>query len=418
MNSDIHDFHKMTLNERRDTVRKLRSLSDEDMEIMKNNTDIKDLENMIENVISTMEIPVGIATNFKINNKDYLIPMCIEEPSVVAACSHGAKIARVSGGFKAYSMESLMRGELQLYDVPDRDSAIISIFQNKQKILDMANTRSKTLSSMKAGAMDIEISAIKDYIVLYLIINVKDAMGANVINTMLEFIAPFIEDITGGKINLRIMSNLTTERISYAHAKFKKELIGGEKIVNRIIMASNLAKQDIYRATTHNKGIMNGIDAVILATLNDFRAEEANAHAYASINNYHSLTDYYSDENGDLIGSIKIPISTGIVGGATRTSKKASLSLKILNISSSQEMADVLACVGLAQNFAAMRALSNEGIQKGHMKLHARNIAISAGATDKNVNAIVEKMMEKNTINYSAAKELLVKYNGDNNGKF
>ncbi len=418
MNSEIHNFHKMTLNERRNIVKELASLSNEDMEIMENYTNIKDLENMIENVISTMEIPIGIATNFKINNKDYLIPMCIEEPSVVAACSHGAKIARDSGGFRAYSMESIMRGELQLYDVPDRDRAIISIYQNKQKILDMANTRSKTLSSMKAGAIDIEISTINNYIVLYLIINVKDAMGANVINTMLEFISPFIEDITGGKINLRIMSNLTTERISYAYTKFKKELIGGEKIVNRIVMASNLAKHDIYRATTHNKGIMNGIDAVMLATLNDFRAEEANAHAYASINNYHSLTDYYSDENGDLIGSIKIPISVGIVGGATKTSKKASTSLKILNISSSQEMADVLASVGLAQNFAALRALAAEGIQKGHMKLHARNIAISAGATDKNVDIIVEKMLERNTINYSTAKELVVKYNGGKDGKF
>ncbi len=412
MESDIHNFHKITIEDRRKIIEKFSDLNEEDIKLMDNYVD-KNSFDMIENVYTLMSFPVGIATNFKVNGRDYLIPMSIEEPSVIAACSNGARYARILGGFYAYSTESIMRGEMEIYDIPDIQLAIIKIMTEKNKIIEMANTRSKTLSDLNAGAIDIEIKIINDEIILNLIINVKDAMGANVINTMLEYISPYIEEITNSKTNLRIMSNLTTERITYAYAKFDKNAIG-ENIVDRIIMANNFAKNDIYRATTHNKGIMNGIDAVLLATLNDFRAEEANAHAYASINGYKPLTEYKKDNNGNLIGSIKIPVAVGTVGGSTKTSRKAQLNMKILGIKNSNEFANILACVGLAQNFAALRALANEGIQKGHMKLHARNIAISAGAKDDAVDKIVNIMLGENNISYSRALELL---KGDKNGE-
>ncbi len=412
MNSDIHNFHRMEINDRRNIIKELSNLNENDMNIMNNYVDENSFD-MIENVYTLMSLPVGIATNFRINGSDYLIPMSIEEPSVIAACSNGAKYARICGGFTAYSTESIMRGEIEIYNIPDIELAIIKIMKEKNKILEMANTRSKTLSRLNAGAINIEFKIINNEIILYLIVNVKDAMGANVINTMLEYISGCIENITGGKTNLRIMSNLTTERITYAYAKFDGNALG-EEIVDRIIMANNFAKNDIYRATTHNKGIMNGIDAVLLATLNDFRAEEANAHAYASINGYKPLTEYAKDNDGNLIGSIRIPVAVGTVGGATKTSKKAQLNMKILGIRDSNEFANVLASVGLAQNFAALRALADEGIQKGHMKLHARNIAISAGATGSKIDKIVNTMLDENNISYSRAIELL---NGDKNGK-
>ncbi len=412
MNSDIHNFHRMEINDRRDIIKELSNLNEDDMDIMNNYVDENSFD-MIENVYTLMSLPVGIATNFRINGSDYLIPMSIEEPSVIAACSNGAKYARLLGGFTAYSTESIMRGEIEIYNIPDIELAIIKIMKEKNKILEMANTRSKTLTRLNAGAINIEFKIIDNEIILYLIVNVKDAMGANVINTMLEYISGYIENITGGKTNLRIMSNLTTERITYAYAKFDGNTLG-EEIVDRIIMANNFAKNDIYRATTHNKGIMNGIDAVLLATLNDFRAEEANAHAYASMNGYKPLTEYAKDNDGNLIGSIRIPVAVGTVGGATKTSKKAQLNMKILGIRDSNEFANVLASVGLAQNFAALRALADEGIQKGHMKLHARNIAISAGATGSKIDKIVNTMLDENNISYSRAIELL---NGDKNGK-
>ncbi|KJE49183.1 MULTISPECIES: hydroxymethylglutaryl-CoA reductase, degradative [Acidiplasma] len=414
MDSAIHGFHKMSVEERIRIVSEFSSLSKEETEVLSHEDSIKDLQNMIENTISTIGFPVGIATNFRINGRDYLIPMSIEEPSVVAACSNGARMARPLGGFTAFASDPVMRGELQIYNLKDPGLAVINILSHKNEILEMANSRSKTLSSMNAGARDIKIFMQDDYIIMHLIIDVRDAMGANIINTMLEFIAPYIESITGGKINLRIMSNLTTERVAYSHAVFSRDLLGGDEIVDRIIMASHMAKADIYRAVTHNKGIMNGIDAVLLATMNDFRAQEANAHAYASMDGYKPLTDYYKDENGNLVGTIKIPVAVGTIGGATKTSKKASLFLRILNVRDSREFACVLASVGLAQNLAALRALSDEGIQQGHMKLHARNVAIAAGATEKNIDYIVNEMIKNKSISYSSAKELINKYNGGN----
>ena len=405
MDSVIHGFHNMNIQDRRKLIKEFSGLTEDDMKTLDYRMPLEDAANMIENVYTVMDYPVGIATNFKINGKDYLIPMSLEEPSVVAACSNGARYA-LPDGFTAYSTESFMRGEIELYNVPDPDYAIIQILQNKEKILEMANTRSRTLSGMNAGAKSIELHYINNELIVNLIIDVADAMGANIINTMLEYVSGYIEEITGAKSNLRIMSNLTTERITYAYAKFDGKKLGADT-VDRIIMANEFAKNDIYRATTHNKGIMNGIDAVLIATMNDFRAQEANAHAYASLNGYGPLTDYRKDSNGNLIGSIKIPVAVGTVGGATRTSRKAMLAMKIMGISGSREFSTLLASVGLAQNFAALRALADEGIQKGHMKLHARNIAIAAGASGKMVDVVANEMIMKKTISYTAAREII-----------
>jgi hydroxymethylglutaryl-CoA reductase len=400
----------MSVEDRRKLIKEFSGLTEDDMETMDYRMPIDAAGNMIENVYTIMDYPVGVATNFRINGKDYLIPMSLEEPSVVAACSNGARYARPDG-FTAYSSNSLMRGEIELYSVPDPDYAVIKILQNKEKILEMANSRSKTLSGMKAGAKSIEIHYINNELIVNLIIDVADAMGANIINTMLEYVSGYIEELTGGKSNLRIMSNLTTERITYAYAKFDGKKLGQET-VDRIILANEFAKHDIYRATTHNKGIMNGIDAVLLATMNDFRAQEANAHAYASINGYGPLTEYRKDSEGNLIGSIKIPVAVGTVGGATRTSRKAMLAMKIMRISGSAEFASILASVGLAQNFAALRALADEGIQSGHMKLHARNIAIAAGATGDLVEKVAREMISGKNISYTAAREIIEKTRG------
>ncbi len=410
MDSLIHGFHNMSVEDRRKLIKEFSGLTEDDMETMDYRMPIDAAGNMIENVYTIMDYPVGVATNFRINGKDYLIPMSLEEPSVVAACSNGARYARPDG-FTAYSSNSLMRGEIELYSVPDPDYAVIKILQNKEKILEMANSRSKTLSGMKAGAKSIEIHYINNELIVNLIIDVADAMGANIINTMLEYVSGYIEELTGGKSNLRIMSNLTTERITYAYAKFDGKKLGQET-VDRIILANEFAKHDIYRATTHNKGIMNGIDAVLLATMNDFRAQEANAHAYASINGYGPLTEYRKDSEGNLIGSIKIPVAVGTVGGATRTSRKAMLAMKIMRISGSAEFASILASVGLAQNFAALRALADEGIQSGHMKLHARNIAIAAGATGDLVEKVAREMISGKNISYTAAREIIEKTRG------
>ena len=408
MDSLIHGFHKMTVEERRQIIREFSGLSSEDMEAMDYRMDISTAGNMIENVYTIMDYPVGIATNFKINDKEYLIPMSLEEPSVIAACSNAARYAR-PGGFTAYSTNSYMRGEIELYNVPDPDYAAINILKNKENILKMANTRSKTLSGMNAGAKSIDLHFVNNELIINIIIDVADAMGANIINTMLEYVSGYIEELTGGQANLRIMSNLTTERITYAYAKFDGKMLG-EETVDRIIRANEFAKNDIYRATTHNKGIMNGIDAVLLATMNDFRAQEANSHAYASMGGYGPLTEYRKDIDGNLIGSIKIPIAVGTVGGATKTSRKAMLAMKIMGIHGSGEFSNILGSVGLAQNFAALRALAAEGIQSGHMKLHARNIAIAAGATGEMVEKVAGEMISTGSISYTAAVDIIKKF--------
>jgi hydroxymethylglutaryl-CoA reductase len=369
---------------------------------------------MIENVLGTFELPLGLAVNFLINGKDYIIPMATEESSVVAAASNAAKIARIKGGFSASCSEPLMIGQLQLLHVEDVVTASQEILKHKEQILILANSQDKILVDLGGGARDLEVrlldSPLGTMIVTHLIVDVRDAMGANAVNTMCEALAPMLEEISGGKVRLKILSNLADKRLVKATTVFDKDKMGGDQVVDAFLESYTLASIDPYRAATHNKGIMNGIDALIIATGNDSRAIEAGAHAYAARDGqYTSLTRYHKDNNGDLVGEIELPMAVGVVGGAANMHPKAKLCRKILGISSAHELAEVVACLGLAQNFAALFALSTVGIQKGHMSLHAKNIAVMAGAQREEIEKLADQLVQNGKIKLDYAKELLEK---------
>lgn len=411
-NSEISGFYKLSVEERLEHVRSFGDLTDEEIEVLKTtgSLDAGLADKLIENVVSTLELPVGVAPNFRINGKDYLIPMAIEEASVVAACSNAARIARASGGFVSESSDPIMIGQIQITKYRDYEGLKQVIDQHSQEILKLANTRSKTLSSLGAGAKGLELRLLDDpgkSAVLHILIDVRDAMGANVVNSMCETVAPYLEEIAQCRTNLRILSNLTPHRISRSRAVFKKDLIGGEDVVDNIVSAYEMANVDPYRAATHNKGIMNGVDAVLMATLNDWRSAEANAHTYHTITGNLSLSRYSKTPEGDLLGSIEIPIAVGTVGGSTNTVRKAAIFRKLLAVGDAREFADVLAAVGLAQNFAALRALSSEGIQKGHMSLHARSLAASVGAEGTEIDEIASQMVSSGRISMTEARNIL-----------
>jgi len=412
--SSIPKFFEKTRKERLEILKKFAGLSDEEIQIIENSDggiSYDKADKMVENAIGTFSLPLGIATNFRINDKDYLIPMVIEEPSVIAAASKAAKIAKTKSGFKAEADESFSIGQIQVLDV-NLQEAILKITESSNEILELANSKSQTLSKIGKGAKEISCRQIKtdsdNVLVVELLIDVGDAMGANITNTMCEAVAPLIEKLTGGRILLRILSNYSTRRLARATAIFDKESVGGEKIVDDIILAYQFAKHDVYRAVTHNKGIMNGIIAVANATGQDSRAIEAAANAYASRSGqYSSLTEWTKDGKGNLIGKIELPLSVGIIGGIVNIHPLAKICTKILGVKSAKELACIMVSVGLAQNFSAIRALATEGIQKGHMKLHARNLAAAAGANGEQIDKIVRKMVEEKNISLNRAKELL-----------
>ncbi|MEM0088709.1 MAG: hydroxymethylglutaryl-CoA reductase, degradative [Archaeoglobaceae archaeon] len=408
-------FYNLSVEERLKKVAEIAKLSDEEMKAVISTAKLPiDIANrMIENVIGTFELPLAIATNFLIDGKDYLIPMVIEEPSVVAAASNAAKMAREGGGFVTDYTSPLMIGQIQLVDVKNPFSAKFEILKNKEEIIAKANECDPVLLKLGGGCKDIEVrlidSIVGKMLVVHLIVDVRDAMGANAVNTMCEKVAPFVARIANAKAHLRIISNLAIYRLARAKAIFKKEAIGGKEVVEGIIKAYAFAEADPFRCATHNKGIMNGISALMVATGNDFRAVEAGAHGYAAMKGYKPLTKYEVLENGDLAGFIEVPIQAGIIGGATQTNPIAKICLKILGVKSGEELARVAAALGLAQNFAALRALATEGIQRGHMELHARNIAIMAGAKGDEIDKVAEKMIRDGKIRIDYAKELLQK---------
>ena len=412
--SSISKFFEKNRKERLDIIKKFASLSDDEVKQIENldgGITFDKADKMVENAIGTFSLPLGIATNFTINNKDYLVPMVIEEPSVIAAASKAAKIAKIHGGFKAEADESYSIGQIQVVDV-DIKSAISAVKKSEKEILDLANSKSKTLSKIGKGAKQVSCREIKTdagkMLIVELLIDVGDAMGANITNTMCETVAPLIEKITKGRVVLRILSNYSTKRLAKASAVFDSETVGGDDIVDNIILAYQFALNDEYRAVTHNKGVMNGIIAVANATGQDTRAIEAAAHAYAARSGkYTSLTEWKKDKNGNLVGKIELPLSVGIIGGIINVHSLAKICTKILGINSANELACVMATAGLAQNFSALRALSSEGIQSGHMKLHARNIAAAAGAKPEQIDKIVKKMVEESNISLNRAKELL-----------
>jgi hydroxymethylglutaryl-CoA reductase len=420
--SEIPGFYKKSPEERLKIIKELAGLTDEEAEILKDTGALKmDIaDKMIENVVGTCELPFGLGLHFLINGKDYIIPMCIEEPSVVAAASFAAKLARPSGGFKTSSDDPVMIGQIQLMGFRDFEEAEKAILENKEKILSKANEKDPVLVKFGGGAKDLEIRRIESEIgkmlIVHLLVDVRDAMGANAVNTMCEGVSMLLEELTGGYVRLRIISNLADRRLARARVVWKKEdlekstkgFMKGEEVVKAIIEAYHLAANDPYRCATHNKGIMNGIDAVVIATGNDFRAVEAGAHAFASIKGkYKPLTKYYKNKEGDLTGEIELPIAIGTVGGATRTKPEAKVALKILGVKTAKELSEVMAAVGLAQNFAALRALATEGIQRGHMVLHAKNIAVIAGAQEDEIDKVSERMISEKNINVSRAKEIL-----------
>ncbi len=379
--SSIPKFFEKNRKERLDIVKKFAGLSDDEIKVLENSDGgitFGQADKMVENAIGTFSLPLGIATNFTINNKDYLVPMVIEEPSVIAAASKAAKIARVHGGFKADVDESINIGQIQVVDVNVK-YAILAVEKSKKEIIDLANSKSKTLSHIDKGAKNVTCREIKTdagtMLIVELLIDVGDAMGANITNTMCEAVAPLIEKITKGRVILRILSNYSTKRMAKASAVFDKDEVGGQNIVDDIILAYQFAANDEYRAVTHNKGIMNGIIAVANATGQDNRAIEAAANAYATRSGkYSSLTEWQKDKNGNLVGKIELPLSVGIVGGIINVHPLAKACTKILGVESARDLACVMVSVGLAQNFSALRALVSEGIQNGHMKLHARKL--------------------------------------------
>ncbi|MEE9601128.1 MAG: hydroxymethylglutaryl-CoA reductase, degradative, partial [Thermoplasmata archaeon] len=392
------------------------SLSDEESQIMSSTGALEPAlaDRMIENVIGGMPLPLGIAVNFLINDVDYLVPMAIEEPSVVAAASNAAKMARPAGGFRAYTTEPVMIGQIQLVEVPDPKAARMKILEIRDTILEVCNEKDPVLVKFGGGARDVEVRVIETQrgtmVVVHLLVDCRDAMGANAVNTMAEAAAPLVEEASGGRACLRIISNLAVKRLVRANATFHRDVIGGEEVVEGILEAYAFADADPFRCATHNKGIMNGIDAVVVATGNDWRAIEAGAHSYAAMGgHYKPLTTWEKNSEGDLVGTIELPLAVGLVGGATATHPTARANVKLLGVSTAQELAQVISSVGLAQNFAALRALATEGIQRGHMSLHARNIAVMAGATLAEVDEVVKRLRSEKVVRVDRAEEILRK---------
>jgi hydroxymethylglutaryl-CoA reductase len=413
--SRISGFYRLPPADRLKAVAEQTGIGQEEVSQLETGLQLDQADKMVENVIGMFQIPLGIATNFVIDGREVLIPMATEEPSVIAAASNGAKMAREGGGFKTSSTGPVMRAQVQSVGIADPFGARAEILLHKEELMKAANERDPMLVKFGGGVLDIEAyvveSRVGPMVVTHLIVDCRDAMGANAVNTMAESLAPRIEQITGGRVYLRIISNLADKRLARAKAVFKAEEIGGPEVVDGIIQAAALAEVDPYRAATHNKGIMNGITAVVMATGNDTRAVESGAHAYAAVSgHYRSLTRYEKNKDGYLVGTIELPVAIGLVGGATRVHPVAKSAVKILGVKTADELSRIIAAVGLSQNFAALRALASEGIQRGHMSLHAKNVAVQAGAKCELIDVIAARMAAERRISVDRAVELMKEY--------
>ena len=422
--SEIPGFYKRSLSDRRAFVREWGGLTEEEARAYEfpPGVDPAILDRMIENVIGVMPLPLGVATNFTINGKDYLVPMAIEEPSVVAAASNAAKVARAAGGFFAQTTDPVMIGQVQILHVADPAAARLRILDRKNELHAAANAKDPVLLKFGGGAKDLEVRILSSprgtMLVAHLLVDARDAGGMNAVNTMCEALAPEFARLTGGRVVLRIISNLAVHRLARARATFPSALLrtesaSGPEVVEAILDAYAFAVADPFRCATHNKGIMNGISSVVIATGNDFRAIESGAHTYAAWTGaiggsvVRPLTTYEKDADGNLVGTIEFPAPVGLIGGATAVHPTAKANVKVLGVKSARELGEVLAAVGLAQNFAALRALATEGIQRGHMELHARNLAASAGARPEEVDRVVERLLKDRQIRFDRAKEVL-----------
>jgi hydroxymethylglutaryl-CoA reductase len=420
-NSRISGFYNLTLDERR---AKLAEAADQTPESLLPFTtgglSAESADHMIENVIGMFALPVGIGLNFMVNGRDVLIPFVVEEPSVVAGASFMAKLARAGGGFTATTTEPLMIGQMQVINIVNMNEARLKIYEHKAELLATADAIDPILKKFGGGARDLEVrlieeSAIGPFIVIHLIYDVRDAMGANAVNTACEKLAPRIEEITGGKVHLKILSNLAEKRIARVRCTIPVneltmgfESFKGETVRDGIIAAYAFAAADPYRAATHNKGIMNGVDSVVIATGNDWRAIEAGAHAYAARSGkYTSLSTWGKDKDGNLVGTLEMPMAVGIVGGATKVHPAAQAAVKLMGVKTASELAEIIVSVGLAQNMAALRALATEGIQRGHMSLHARQVAIAAGASGDMIEKVAAQMVAEKVVRVDRAEEIL-----------
>ncbi len=422
-------FYKMTLPERHEFLLHNSSLTEEDLKtwLPGSGLNLGTADQMIENAVGLFSLPLGIAQNFIVNGKPVLVPMVVEEPSVIAAVSYMAKLAQSTGGFKAWMSSQEMIGQVQLLDLADIDAARKLIETHKHDLLEQASALNPGLTRHGGGICDLEVrriskSPIGAFLVVHLILDVADAMGANMVNTAVESLAPLLEDLTGGRAHLRILSNLSDRRLATAEVTLPVDVLAfegfsGEQVRDGVIEAWAFAEADPYRAATHNKGIMNGVDALLLATGNDWRAVEAGAHAFAARDGrYTSLSTWSKTEDGSLKGSLTLPLAIGIVGGATRVHPGAKTNLKLMGVEHAADLGGIIAAVGLAQNLAALRALATEGIQKGHMSLHARQVALAAGARDEQVQLLAQALIASGKITASEATRILEQWNGTDHG--
>ncbi|MGB3702174.1 MAG: hydroxymethylglutaryl-CoA reductase, degradative [Anaerolineales bacterium] len=418
--SRIPGFYSLPLNERRAAILRHSQLSEKELADLTGEAglDADQANHMIENVIGLHSLPLGIAQNFVVNDRQVLVPMAIEEPSVVAGASFMAKLVRSGGGFSAKTSPPEMIGQMQILNLADLDAAQDALLAEKQHLLSEAGKVDPVLQELGGGPRDIEVRQFADspvgpFLVLHLIYDVRDAMGANAVNTAVERLTPLVESITGGQVHLRILSNLADRRLARADCTVPLSELAfgsytGAEVRQGVVAAWAFAAADPYRAATHNKGIMNGVDAVVIATGNDWRAIEAGAHAYAARDGkYTSLSTWGQDDQGNLLGSLEMPLAVGIVGGATRVHPGARAALKLMGVQTAAELAEIIVSVGLAQNLAALRALATEGIQRGHMSLHARQVAIAAGAQGEQINRLAEQLVAENTVRIDRAAEII-----------
>jgi hydroxymethylglutaryl-CoA reductase len=414
MNSRISGFKDLTIKQRRSRVAEELGVRPDllDAASSDNGLSVDQADHMIENVVGIMGIPLGIATNFVVNSREVLVPMATEEPSVVAAASNLARMTRQHGGFRTSSTAPLMQAQVQVLDVADPAAARVRLLSAAEELIDQANAQDPALVRFGGGVSDIAVRLVPSsrgtYVVLHLVVDVRDAMGANAVNTMAEAIAPRVAEIAGGRTLLRILTNKADLRLSRVTATFDAELLGGADVVDNMLDAAEFAVADPYRAATHNKGIMNGVTAVVLATGNDTRAVEAGAHSHAVVDgHYTAMSRFEKSREGHLVGTLELPMPVGLVGGATKVHPVAQANVELLGVRTATELAEIIMAVGLAQNAAALRALATEGIQRGHMSLHARNVAVTAGASAHELDAVVQRMVAERTVRADAAEQIL-----------
>ncbi|HDR16526.1 MAG TPA: hydroxymethylglutaryl-CoA reductase, degradative [Desulfobacteraceae bacterium] len=413
--SRVSGFHKMTLQERIKIVADFAELNDEEIALLGKSSvlGMDTAERLIENVIGTFELPLGVVPNMRVNDRDVLIPITVEESSVVAAMANAGKMALSGGGFYASTSGPIMIGQIQTVNLSDPFAARIKILEHKEEIISLANQQDPILVKLGGGCEDVEVrvldSEVGPMVVTHIIVDTRDAMGANAVNTMAEFLAPYIEKWTGGRVFLRILSNLADRRLARARCLVKKDAIPpGPDVVDGIVTAWAFGDADPYRAATHNKGIMNGVSALVIATGNDFRAVEAGAHAFAArTGRYRTLTRWEKNAEGDLVGSIELPLALGLIGGATSVHPLAKVVIKILGVKTASELAEIGAAAGLCQNMAALRVLAAEGVQRGHMSLHAKNIAMMAGASGDEIDKVAERLKAEGKVRVDRAAEIL-----------